>query len=256
MFLLVLVPQQNDNLAFRGVGNRMSLETFMTSMEGKYPVEIKSLMEVKSKPVMKQPAGSSKTAINVVLQSCVNENIVEMQNTLDTCFDHDNSLVFNEDFSDPSSLFDISMMCGKTYRSDKESKLKSKLCNTPDGGGYRISVDKPPIQTPGQRKMGGFSGLWGPHNTLGDKSQICKLSSEMREKFGVGITMPCFTLPEQLTEMKRLLPSMTDTPYWIFKPAMSTSGKGRASFIIIEPDCLSNYVYHSFFYILYQGFVL
>ena len=211
-------------------GGNESLRQFLWSLKLKYPKEYELITVKKDKPVLRHPHGSKSSGrnINIVLQSCSDIYMSEMASTIDTCFDHDD---INFAFQEPDPMFDISLVCGRKFPVFALRRMPSDraaMCGLQKkDNSYELEVRLPRVESRrGQRKMGGLSGLWGPKNTLGDKSQICKLSNEMREKYGVGVTMPCFALPEDLEKMKKELPILKQVAYWIFKPGMSVGGSG------------------------------
>lgn len=114
-----------------------------------------------------------------------------------------------------------------------QARKKSKIAvvdqcpKRADTGEYKLPAMWKVLR-PGQRIMGGISGLW-ELKSLGNKAGLCKLGNKMRKQYGVEVTPPCFVMPSTelaLADREEMAKQAKLHPYWVYKPAISFGGKG------------------------------
>mmetsp|Transcript_14495 Transcript_14495/g.27275 ORF Transcript_14495/g.27275 Transcript_14495/m.27275 type:complete len:295 (+) Transcript_14495:78-962(+) len=172
------------------------------------------------------------STVRILTQSCLDGHLFEMKNTIRTCFSNSSHLVFLDSLDPQAGAnMDFALICGSycpLYTLKAGACAVDQCSKHHPGGGFTFDGNlRPKPKSRRQIVLGQLPGLWGLHNTLGDISQLCKLSNQLRRQYNIEIAPPCFELPADINKILTDLPVLkVKHPYWIFKPAMSTSGKG------------------------------
>eukprot|EP00301_Raphidiophrys_heterophryoidea_P005748 c12379_g1_i2.p1 GENE.c12379_g1_i2~~c12379_g1_i2.p1 ORF type:complete len:582 (-),score=129.01 c12379_g1_i2:168-1844(-) len=131
---------------------------------------------------------------------------------------------FQFEFVDDTREADAVLRCGVVCTSEDSVNKECLYEKCPAGKISPVRLDEMGPRT----RHESLIAMWQPSpshpgTAIGLKDQLCLLSFRVFSRTAFAITPPCYAWPEHTTQ---LLAAAPQYPYWLYKPSLSSSGKG------------------------------